>query len=297
MKRVRWRLLAVTAGVALLAACGGPGPSAKPPGQSPTAVAPAESPSAPLPTPSPSARLPSPATRPPSPRATATPSPSGAFLPVGLLGTEWSRLPTNSRIVALTFDAGSGAQGLTNILAALKAAGVPGTFFLTGEWVEKYPDGARQIAAVPEHSIGNHSYDHPYFTTLSAAEMDGELLRTQEIIERATGRNPKPIFRFPYGDSNATTVAEINRLGYGSIRWTIDTLGWKGAATGQSTSTIRSRVLAGLQPGEIVLMHVGAAEDGSTLDADALAGMISDLKSRGYGFVAVWDYVEGLVAG
>ena len=209
------------------------------------------------------------------------------------MGTEWTRLPTARKIVALTFDAGSGAQGLPKILPALQAAGVPATFFLTGEWVENYPAQAAQIAAVPEHSIGNHSYDHPYFTTLSNASIDWELAHAQTLIVNATGRNPKPLFRFPYGDRDWRTIAEVNRLCYGSINWTVDTLGWKGTKGGQSVNTIRSRVLAGLQPGEIVLMHIGAAEDGTTLDADALPGMISDLKARGYGFVAIWDFMQG----
>lgn len=243
--------------------------------------------------PSPAAPSPAPVRPSPAPPV-ASPSPWQPFLPPALTGTEWYRLPTARRIVALTFDGGSGAQGLPKILAALAAAGVPGTFFLTGRWVEQHPDGARQIAAVPMHSIGNHSYDHPHFTQLTNAQIDSEIARCQSDIQGTTGRNPKPIFRFPYGDSDARTVAEVNRLGYGSIRWTVDTLGWEGASSGRSTATIRSRVLASLQPGEIVLMHIGAADDGTTLDADALPSVIADLRARGYGFVAVWDFVEGL---
>jgi peptidoglycan/xylan/chitin deacetylase (PgdA/CDA1 family) len=48
--------------------------------------------------------------------------------------------------------------------------------------------------------------------------------------------------------------------------------------------------LNGLQPGEIVLMHVGAANDGTTLDASALPSVIRELKAKGYRFVLVTDY-------
>ena len=61
---------------------------------------------------------------------------------------------------------------------------------------------------------------------------------------------------------------------------------------GQSVQTVTNRVLANLRPGEIVLMHVGShPTDGSTLDADALPGIIAELKRRGYGFVTIYDSI------
>jgi peptidoglycan/xylan/chitin deacetylase (PgdA/CDA1 family) len=97
------------------------------------------------------------------------------------------------------------------------------------------------------------------------------------------------LFRFPYGDSDARTIGVANRLGYGGIRWTVDTLGWMGGASGQSTDTVVARVLTALQPGEIVLMHVGSAEDGTTLDADALLRLIGEIRARGYELVTLRD--------
>ena len=72
----------------------------------------------------------------------------------------------------------------------------------------------------------------------------------------------------------------------------MDTLGWEGTSGGQSVPTVVSRVLANLRPGEIVLMHVGSdPDDGSTLDADALPTVISNLRARGYSFVTVTQFV------
>jgi peptidoglycan/xylan/chitin deacetylase (PgdA/CDA1 family) len=71
-----------------------------------------------------------------------------------------------------------------------------------------------------------------------------------------------------------------------------DTLGWMGTSGGQNVQTVTSRVLANLRPGEIVLMHVGShPTDGSTLDADALPGIVAELKRRGYGFVTIYDSI------
>jgi peptidoglycan/xylan/chitin deacetylase (PgdA/CDA1 family) len=68
----------------------------------------------------------------------------------------------------------------------------------------------------------------------------------------------------------------------------VDTLGWKGTSGGLSAAQVRNRVLSLAQAGQIVLMHLGANPvDGTTLDADALAGVITGLKDRGYSFVTV----------
>lgn len=73
-----------------------------------------------------------------------------------------------------------------------------------------------------------------------------------------------------------------------AVRWTVDTLGWKGTSGGIGTQTVTARVLAGLQPGEIVLMHIGSnPDDGSTLDADALPQVIDGISAAGYGIVTL----------
>jgi peptidoglycan/xylan/chitin deacetylase (PgdA/CDA1 family) len=86
----------------------------------------------------------------------------------------------------------------------------------------------------------------------------------------------------------------VNSLGYGSIRWTVDTLGWEGTRGGQSVATVSARVKAALRPGAIVLMHVGSAPDGSTLDANALPGIIAELRARGYSFVTLSAFTEAV---
>ena len=77
-------------------------------------------------------------------------------------------------------------------------------------------------------------------------------------------------------------------LGYTAVGWTVDTLGWQGTSLGRSTTSVVQRALEYLQPGEIILMHVGAnPTDASTLDADALPTIISEIEQRGYELVAL----------
>ena len=218
---------------------------------------------------------------------------AGAGATTSFAGTEWTRIPTSQRVVALTFDCGSNAAGVPKILGALRARHAAATFFLAGEWAEAYPVKARQIASA--YPVGNHTKSHPHLTRLSDAAVRAEIRLGASVIRTVTGVVTKPLFRFPYGDRNVRTLALADSLGYGSVAWTVDTLGWKGRTAG-GTRAIVSRVLSHLKPGEIVLMHVGAANDGSTLDADALPTLLRAITARGYGFTTLTDYTSSNVA-
>lgn len=216
---------------------------------------------------------------------TPAPPPAAPF-PPSLRGQDFTVIPGAGRVVALTFDAGANSAGLPKILSALAAKGVPGTFFLTGNWAATNPGGVQQIAAAG-HRVANHSMTHPGFTGLPD-ELIAQQVRGAEQAISAAGADPRPFFRFPYGERDARTITAVNDLGYVAVRWTVDTLGWKGTSGDISTQTVIDRVLAGLQPGEIVLMHIGSnPDDGSTLDADALPQLIDRISAAGYGFVTL----------
>ena len=206
-----------------------------------------------------------------------------------LLGTDWTRIPTSSTVVALTFDAGANAAGLPSIESTLRAKGVPATFFLTGNWIRDFPAQANMIVQ-DGYLIGNHSMTHPDpgFTKLTDAQVTAEVQGAQQAILRASGADARPLFRFPFGDVNSRVLADVNGLGYVAVRWTVDSLGWEGTSGGQSVQSVINRVLAAAQPGEIVLMHLGSnPDDGTTLDAAALPAIIDGLHARGYSFVTL----------
>jgi peptidoglycan/xylan/chitin deacetylase (PgdA/CDA1 family) len=263
-------------------------PSAVPPGSPSPSPSPRPSPTATVPSPFPSPTKPTPAPTHTTPAPT-TPPPSGG-IPPSLVGTQWTKLPTSKKVVALTFDAGANADGVPSILQTLAQKGVPGTVFLTGKWVQEYPEYAAQIGA--RYPVANHSYSHPDLTTLSDAEVRAELQQGNDAIAAATGQDTHPIFRFPFGAADPRTISIVNALGYGAINWTVDTRGWQGTSGGQSADSVFQRVMDGLQPGEIVIMHVGShPTDHSTLDADALPRVIDELRARGYGFATIDQYL------
>ncbi len=274
---MRWIALAAATlcGVTGLAACGASTPA------SPRTSAPAARPGSQSPS-----GLPAPSTGPPpaepSPAPSAPPPVSGS-----LAGTDWTYIPTTRHVVALTFDAGANADAVASILATLRQYGVAATFFLTGNFVREFPAAARSLAAAGER-IGDHTISHPYLTQLTDAAVRQQITGAAQQIIAVTGKNPAPLFRFPFGDADARVIAIANQAGYVPVRWTVDTLGWEGTAGHISAAVVTDRVLAALRPGEIVLMHVGSnPEDHTTLDADALPQVITELRARGYSFVTL----------
>jgi peptidoglycan/xylan/chitin deacetylase (PgdA/CDA1 family) len=286
------RLAVAGAVLAGLAACGAPSPGAQP-GTGTTSASPGPA----TITPSGSSAATSPPSVPPATAPPATPSarpsgsgpasPGAAAVTGWLAGKDWTYIPTTRRVVALTFDAGANADAVASILATLRREGVSATFFLTGNFVRDFPAAARSIAAAG-FRIGDHTITHPYLTQLSDAAGRHEIVGGAQQIISVTGKNPAPLFRFPYGDADTRTIAVANQAGYVPVRWTVDTLGWEGTAGHISASVVVSRVLAAARPGEIVLMHVGSnPDDHTTFDADALPQVISGLRAQGYSFVTL----------
>ncbi|MGI2327565.1 LysM peptidoglycan-binding domain-containing protein [Planococcus sp. YIM B11945] len=192
---------------------------------------------------------------------------------------------TTSKVIALTFDDGSDGTNIQKILDILAKNNVKATFFLTGSGAEKHPQAIKNIVA-KGHLLGNHSYSHPDFTKLTAAQRKTELDKTEAAIKKITGKSTKPLFRAPFGASNASVLATVGASGYThTLQWNIDTLDWKGV----SATAITNKVVNNVVPGTIVLMHTGAGASGTP---GALPGMISKLKAKGYKFVTVSELLK-----
>lgn len=205
-------------------------------------------------------------------------------LPPAIVAGELVRLQTRQHVVALTFDGGGNADAARQVLAVLKRERVTGTFFLTGHFVKTYPLLSREIGR--RYPVANHTVDHLDLRRLSSAAATSEITRAETMIRRATGRDARPLFRFPFGARDARTLGLVHRLGYASVRWTVDTWGWMGLAS-QSVAGAQRRVLDHRVPGEIVLMHLGSSRDRSTIDSRVLPGVIRAVRARGYRFVTL----------
>jgi peptidoglycan/xylan/chitin deacetylase (PgdA/CDA1 family) len=177
-----------------------------------------------------------------------------------LLGPNLSRLSDAAAErgeVGLTFDDGPDPEVTPRVLDLLDRAGAGATFFCIGRRVEENPDLAAEIVR-RGHRIGNHTWSHPHaFACYLPAPQRREVLRAQESIERRTGHAPT-LFRAPAGFRNLFLERELCRMGLTLASWTrrgYDTVG-------KEPSTITRRLLDGISPGDVLLLHDGAAFSG-----------------------------------
>lgn len=180
--------------------------------------------------------------------------------------------------IALTYDAGSGADGAAAILDVLKKHKVTSTFFLTGRWVEQYPLLATQIAA-EGHEIANHTYSHPDLTKIAPDEVIKQVKDGEEAIRRITGRESKPLLREPYGAFSDEERRLVRQAGFSySIYWDVDTLDWQFPPV----ETLLKRITERSKNGSIVLMHLNVPDTAVASDR-----AIPMLREKGYKLVTV----------
>ncbi|SDC11755.1 Peptidoglycan/xylan/chitin deacetylase, PgdA/CDA1 family, partial [Raineyella antarctica] len=181
------------------------------------------------------------------------------------------------KCVALTFDDGPGPY-TSRLLDTLDAQNVQSTFFVVGQNVGNYPS-TEQRAFRNGNEVMNHSWSHPDLTTLSYSSIVSQLSSTSNVIQSTVGKRPS-LMRPPYGAYNSTVTSISRDQGMAVITWSVDTLDWKY----RDSAYVRNAAVANTTSGSIVLMH-----DIHPTTVDAVPGIISDLKARGYVLVTVTD--------
>lgn len=179
--------------------------------------------------------------------------------------------------VAITFDCAWGADDIPKILDTLKNENVKATFFIVGQWAEKFPDTVKLISK-EGHDIANHSYSHFRMGSIDKSKVITEITLCREKLEKITG-NKVDLFRAPYGDYNNDVINTAKNLGCYTIQWNVDSLDWK---PGISRETILSRIMTKVTPGSIILFH-----NDTPHTAKILPEIISSLKTGGYSFAPV----------
>ena len=184
--------------------------------------------------------------------------------------------------IALTFDAAWGNEDTQKILEILKKHDVHVTFFMTGGWVENYPDDVKAILAAG-HDLGNHSENHKNMSQLSDAEKKQELMKVHDKVRTLTGYEMF-LFRPPYGDYDNAVVNVAKDCGYYTIQWDVDSLDWKDYGVDSVIKTVTEHKHLG--NGSIILCHNGAKYTAQALDT-----LITKLKEKGYTFVPVSELI------
>ncbi len=172
--------------------------------------------------------------------------------------------------VSLSFDASWGCDSTEKILSVLEQYDVVANYFVVNLWVDKYPELLQKLHKSGRVEIGMHSATHPHMKKLSRGEIEREISLNMSAIEEITGVKPS-LFRAPFGEYSDSVIEIAEKLGSKVIQWDVDSLDWKNL----SASEIATRVLKGVKPGSIVLMH----NDGKHT-AEALPLILEGLKNK-----------------
>lgn len=189
---------------------------------------------------------------------------------------------TEKKELAVTFDAAWGCEDLDEILSILKKHKVKATFFMTGEWVEKYPEAVKKMREAG-HDLGNHGDGHKHMNSLSMEQCQQEIQGAHEKVKELTGYE-MTLFRPPYGEYNNTVIQAAELCGYYSIQWSIDSLDWKDYGVETMIRTVCEH--KSLENGGIILLHNGAK-----YTKDALDKILTNLETQGYQFVPVSELI------
>ncbi|MEU7918289.1 polysaccharide deacetylase family protein [Micromonospora zamorensis] len=233
-----------------------------------------------------------------APTASAVPAPTVSAVPgatrVGTRAPVVDHGPRTGAKVALTFDADMTDGMLASlragrvksyanlrILDLLEREEVSATFFLTGKWVQRYPDVTRRIADNPRFELANHTYGHAAFTgdcydlpSLPVDELAGDVAKTFEVIKPYGGRQTR-YFRFPGLCHDAATLDALAPLGVTVVDGDVVS----GDPFATAWKPLVRAVLDHVRPGSVVIMHV--TEANAAMTDEALPHILDGLRERG----------------
>ena len=131
----------------------------------------------------------------------------------------------DQKVVSISFDAAWGNEDTQQLIDILARYKVPATFFVVGDWVEKYPESVKALHEAG-HEIMNHSDHHAHYPQLSVEEVVADLNACNDKIEKVTGVRPT-LVRLPYGDYDDRSISAVRSLGMEPIQWDVEVVATK----------------------------------------------------------------------
>lgn len=126
----------------------------------------------------------------------------------------------DQKLVAISFDAAWGNEDTQQLIDILGQYNVKATFFVVGDWVDKYPESVKALHEAG-HEVMNHSNTHAHYPQLSADEVVADLNTCNNKIEAITGIRPT-LVRLPYGDYDDNSINAVRSIGMEPIQWDVE---------------------------------------------------------------------------
>lgn len=182
----------------------------------------------------------------------------------------------DQKVCSISFDAAWGNEDTQTLIDILAKYDIKATFFVVGDWVEKYPESAKALSDAG-HEVMSHSLHHDHYNSLSSDQIVADLNAANEKIAAVTGKTPT-LIRCPYGEYDDHVISAVRSIGMEPIQWDVDSLDWKD----YDADTIYRRVTSQVAPGSIVLFHNAALHT-----PEALPRILEKLINDGYSVIPI----------
>lgn len=182
--------------------------------------------------------------------------------------------------IALTFDCAWGNSNTDELLSILKNANAKATFFVTGEFCDKYPEDVKKFYDAG-HSVQNHSDTHPHVEGMNINSLIEDTRECSRKIKMITGEEPT-LYRSPYGEYDNNVITTVEGMGLKVIQWSVDSIDWEDP----DPYTIYERIVSKTESGSILLFHNDLENT-----TKALPEILTELLQDGFEFAAVEDMI------
>lgn len=190
------------------------------------------------------------------------------------------RVGRGDKKISLTFDVAWENSNTEELIDILDDFDARATFFITGDWCDRYPDDVRAFHSAG-HEIGNHSDAHPHVEGINVNDLINDTREASRKISVLTGEEPT-LYRAPYGEYDDSLITTIEGMGMNVIQWDVDSIDWKEP----TPEEIKERVLKNTKSGSILLFHNDLENT-----TEALPQILTELKKEGYEFVPVGELI------
>jgi len=191
------------------------------------------------------------------------------------------RVDTDEKLISITFDVVWSDEYTKDLLKILERYRLKATFFVTGKWIENYPELTEEILK-QGHEIGNHTYAHANLKDLSEEEIKEEIVKVDNLLKEKFDYKAK-LFRPPFGEYNEQVVNTARELGYQTVLWSIETGDW----LNPGVDKIIDKVVKRAHKGGIILMHNCYPQG-----IKALPAIIHAIKLKELSIIQVSELIE-----
>lgn len=189
-----------------------------------------------------------------------------------------SKVVTNKKQIALTFDVGWGDVRFEPIMDYLTKQKIKATFFVTGEWADRHHEWIEDLKK-QGYEIGSHGMQHESYTKMDEKDIRKDMLLANRSLDKA-GIDHLRYIRPPDGQINDRVLKIATKMNQQVILWSVDPQDW----TNPGYEKIAKDVVDHAQKGDIIRLH---ASDSAKQTIRALPIIVRELQDQGYTFVTL----------